>query len=196
MSDIYHLRSFSMKNMLICLSVLPFLSACQVGLSVGANTQQISPDVVNAIAESVNTPSTSEQTGALIPKDKPLVIETTGNAYFSVSTPEKNMLYAQRLELMTNQMGQLITVEGYQLEPNTLIPPGSTSIHVLDNGTIEVVHGSEEMELGQIPRISFENASQLTSQGAFLEANENSGEPVTTLSFDDTIRVVSEKYTF
>lgn len=185
-----------MKNILICLSILPLLSACQVGLSVGANAQSVSPDVVNAIAESVNTPSTSEQTGAFIPKDKPLVIETTGNAYFSVSTPEKNMLYTQRLELITNQIGQLITVEGYQLEPNTLIPPGTTSIHVLDNGTIEVVVDSKEMALGQIPRLSFENASKLTSQGAFLEANENSGEPISSLSFDDTIRVVSEKYTF
>lgn len=109
-------------------------------------------------------------------------LQTTGNAfdlaldgdgYFQVALPGGQLAYTRAGNFSRTAEGQLVTSQGYAVQPPITVPEGATSITVSDDGTVsaQLAGQSEPSQLGQITIASFTNpvALQASSDNFMLE---------------------------
>ncbi len=103
-------------------------------------------------------------------------MQTTGNAldlaldgdgFFQVAMPGGQLGYTRAGNFTRSAEGQLVTSQGYALQPGIAIPEGATSISIAADGTVSaVVAGqTEATTLGQITVASFANPAGLKALG-------------------------------
>jgi flagellar basal body rod protein FlgG len=81
-----------------------------------------------------------------------------------------------------NANGQIVTIDGYVLQPGFVVPPEATDVHINTSGEVFAhIEGQAEMQsLGQLNLASFINDAGLEPVGDNLfRANEASGQAVT-----------------
>lgn len=89
-----------------------------------------------------------------------------GKGFFQVSLPDGNTAYSRDGSFSIDETGQIVTSQGYPLQPNIVIPPEAKSIFVAKDGTVSVDIGEEAVQqLGQIELTSFINPSGLKALG-------------------------------
>lgn len=121
----------------------------------------------------------SMSTGDLQQTGNPLDISIEGDGFFQVSMPDGSQVFTRAGTFETDAQGQVVTPDGFALEPSITIPPGSTSITIGADGTVSVEVDGEEAatEVGQIQLATFINPGGLESIGRnFLRATAASGE--------------------
>jgi len=109
-----------------------------------------------------------------------LVIE--GNGFFQVMMPNGSVAYTRAGALKLDSEGNVVTADGYPLEPPMVIPADATAIAVGSDGTVSVTTAgaSEATTIGQIQLARFANPAGLRNLGHnLLGATAASGEPVT-----------------
>lgn len=96
-----------------------------------------------------------------------LDLTVEGDGYFQVTMPDGNIGYIRSGAFSIDANGDVVTPEGYRLEPNINIPENALSISVSTDGIFSVrLPGEiEEAELGQIEIARFINPSGLDSAG-------------------------------
>jgi len=102
-----------------------------------------------------------------------------GDGFFQVTLPAGEQVYTRAGNFEINQDGQLVTPDGYPLEPGINIPPGSTHATIGADGTVSVTIAgqNEATEVGQIQLASFVNPGGLESLGRnFLRPTTASGD--------------------
>ncbi len=103
----------------------------------------------------------------------PLDLAVNGNGFFQVTLPDGTVSYTRDGSLQLDNQGQLVTANGYPLQPTITIPPNSISITVGADGTVTVVApgSSTPVQVGQIQLANFINPAGLQSRGEnlFLE---------------------------
>ena len=103
-------------------------------------------------------------------------LNTTGNAfdlaldgdgYFEVELPGGRVGYTRAGNFTTSAEGQLVTQQGYAVQPAITVPEGATSIAVSPDGTVSatVPGEAEPTELGQIQVARFTNPAGLQAIG-------------------------------
>lgn len=114
-------------------------------------------------------------------------LNTTGNAldlaldgdgYFQVQLPGGRLGYTRAGNFSRSAEGQLVTAQGYAVQPPVTIPEGATAVTVGPDGTVSaVVAGAAgATEIGQITIASFANAAGLQALGDnFLAETPASG---------------------
>ena len=111
-------------------------------------------------------------------------LNTTGNAldgdgYFQVSLPGGRLAYTRAGNFSRSAEGQLVTAQGYAVQPPITVPEGATAITVANDGTVSAAsaEGGDPAQLGQITVASFVNAAGLQSLGDnFLGETAASGQ--------------------
>ncbi|HPN65652.1 MAG TPA: flagellar basal-body rod protein FlgG [Candidatus Goldiibacteriota bacterium] len=115
-----------------------------------------------------------------------LVIQ--GEGFFQVQLPNGEIAYTRDGSLKMDGSGNLVTSDGYFIEPAVTIPAEATQIVIRENGEIMVgVSGNNELEhVGTIRLTRFANPAGLESIGKNLyRETEATGEPVEgTAGFD------------
>jgi flagellar basal-body rod protein FlgG len=113
--------------------------------------------------------------------------QTTGNAldlaldgegYFQVTLPGGQLGYTRAGNLSRSAEGQLVTAQGYIVQPPITVPEGAGSITVAPDGTVSatVAGTSEPSQLGQLTVASFANPAGLQAAGDnFLTETAASG---------------------
>ncbi|AXB75657.1 flagellar basal-body rod protein FlgG [Novosphingobium sp. P6W] len=109
-------------------------------------------------------------------------LQTTGNSfdlaldgdgYFQVQLPGGQLGYTRAGNFSRTAEGQLVTSQGYAVQPGITVPEGATTITVSDDGTVsaQLAGQSEPTQLGQITVASFTNpvALQSASDNFMLE---------------------------
>lgn len=119
--------------------------------------------------------------GAIQITENPLDVAITGEGYFQIELPNGDTAYTRDGTFQVNENGELVTTQGYLVDPGITIPDDATDIDINANGEVLVsLTGQVEMQnLGQIQLASFINPVGLNSVGdnLFLET-EASGAPI------------------
>lgn len=119
--------------------------------------------------------------GAIEITENPLDLAVTGEGYFQIELPNGNTAYTRDGTFQLNENGELVTVQGYRVEPGITVPDDAKDIDINANGEVLVsIEGQVAMQnLGQLELASFINPVGLEAVGdnLFLET-EASGAPI------------------
>ncbi|MEZ6119275.1 MAG: flagellar basal-body rod protein FlgG [Pirellulaceae bacterium] len=128
-----------------------------VGLQVGSGARATG-------TTKLFTPGTLEQTG----NATDFAIE--GDGFFKVQIPGGEVRYTRDGAFRTDAAGQLVTVNGYILDPAITVPDGATNVSVGKDGTVSALVSGQPTALGQIQLARFLNPAGLSDEGNNLYA--------------------------
>ena len=108
-----------------------------------------------------------ETQGELATTGNALDMALDGDGYFQVQMPGGQLGYTRAGNFTRSAEGQLVTSQGYALQPAISIPEGSTSISVAADGTVSAAlpGQTEAATLGQITIAAFANPAGLKAVG-------------------------------
>ncbi len=90
-----------------------------------------------------------------------------GDGYFQITLPDGNIGYIRSGAFSIDANGDVVSPEGYLLEPGINIPDNALSVSVSNDGifSVKLPGENEETELGQIEIARFVNPTGLSSIG-------------------------------
>lgn len=120
--------------------------------------------------------------GALRVTENPLDLAVTGEGMFQITLPNGDTAYTRDGTFQINENGELVTVQGYAVNPGITIPPDALSIDINESGEVLVTQpgATATTNVGQIQLARFVNPAGLDAIGDnfFLETDA-SGAPTT-----------------
>lgn len=120
--------------------------------------------------------------------NNPLDVAIEGDGFFVVQQPDGTPAYTRAGALQKDADGQLVTPEGYLLDPPIIIPADAISIAIGADGVVnaQVPGQTEAVQLGQLQLASFVNPAGLHAIGRnlFLQSGA-SGQPNTGAAGSD-----------
>lgn len=152
------------------------------------------------IGQGVRTVSTEHihMQGSLQQTGNPLDIAIEGNGFIQVTRPPTGELVFTRAgNLKTDPNGQLITVDGYLIQPGVTIPPDATSVTISPQGVVSVQTAgqNQSQEVGQLQLAGFANPGGLMALGRSLyQPTTASGEPIVAAPGQSGLGLVSQGY--
>jgi len=136
--------------------------------------------------------------GALTATGNKLDLAITGRGYLQVLTPSGDLAYTRAGNLSTNDQGQLVTQDGYQIQPAISIPQDATDVSISKSGQVQVTQpGSTTPNVvGQIELATFVNEGGLSAQGSNLYLQTAaSGAPTTGTPGQQGVGTLLQGYT-
>ncbi|TVQ84192.1 MAG: flagellar basal-body rod protein FlgG [Micavibrio sp.] len=105
--------------------------------------------------------------GALQMTDNPLDLGVVGTGYFQITLPTGETAYTRDGSFQMNENGELVTSEGYILEPGIAIPEDAVDITINNSGEVLVkIQGQVALNnVGQIQLAIFQNVAGLEAIG-------------------------------
>ena len=116
--------------------------------------------------------------GTKIEKNLDGLFVVQGDGYFQVAMPGGQMAYTRAGNFTLSAQGQIVTAQGYVVQPPITVPPGSASITIAPDGSVSAIApgSSTPTTLGQMQIASFTNGSALqASSDNFLMETAASG---------------------
>jgi len=139
------------------------------GLNVGTGVRAVATEK-NYTQGSVNNTGNS------------LDLAIQGRGFFQVLQPTGTVAYTRDGSFQLNAQGQMVTAEGYPVQPAVTIPTGAQSITIAADGTISVqlAGQSSPQTVGTLQLADFINPAGLQDIGGNLAVESaSSGSPVT-----------------
>ena len=118
-------------------------------------------------------------TGEFVPTDNNLDMAIEGNGFFQVLMPDGTMAYTRNGGLSMTATGQVVTADGFFLEPALTIPSNYTELSIGIDGTVtaKTPDSDQVQEIGKIELANFVNPAGLTAIGRNLyKPTDASGE--------------------
>lgn len=141
----------------------------QVGAQSSQTTQlpsglQLGTGVKIVATEKLHTQGNIVETG------NPLDVAINGQGFFQVLLPDGTLAYTRDGSFKLNSEGQLVTADGYFLEPAIAVPQGATSFTIGKDGVVSVSMPGEAapQQVGQIQLANFLNPAGLEPIGENL----------------------------
>ena len=122
--------------------------------------------------------------GSLIQTKKDLDLVIQGRGFFQVLLPTGDIAYTRDGSFNRDSTGQLVTADGYQLQPSITIPEDALVVTVSSDGTVSATQPStpDPANLGTIELALFSNPTGLDARygrNLYLETTA-SGAPITS----------------
>lgn len=105
--------------------------------------------------------------GGISATENPYDLAINGRGFLQVTLPSGQTAYTRAGNLAVNADGQIVTADGYALEPSITVPQEATAIQISRDGIVEVTLAgqSDPQQLGQIEIASFINPAGLEGIG-------------------------------
>ena len=135
--------------------------------------------------------------GSLTQTGNKLDLALNGQGWFQVTSPDGETLYTRAGAFNTNQNGELVTADGYLVQPKITIPANTTEIVINETGMVYARTGNETelTALGQLSLASFVNEAGLAPMGNNLyRATTASGTATTGVAGDPGFATVRQGY--
>lgn len=111
--------------------------------------------------------------GDLTLTENPFDLAIRGKGYLRIQMPDGTDAYSRAGSLQLGPNGELVTIDGYTVQPGITIPQEATDVTINPNGAVEVkVPGQvQAQQVGQLDLATFFNQAGLESLGdnLFLE---------------------------
>jgi flagellar basal-body rod protein FlgG len=93
-----------------------------------------------------------------------------GEGFFQVLLPDGTSGYTRDGSFQLNENGQMVTANGYPVEPAIFLPPNALSVNIGEDGTVSVRQPGIALdnEIGQVTVSTFINPAGLQSIGGNL----------------------------
>jgi len=120
--------------------------------------------------------------GTLTATGNKLDLAIQGRGFFQVLMPSGETAYSRAGNFAVNDQGQLVTQDGYLIQPAITIPNDTTDISISKSGQVQVTQpGSPTPNVvGQLELVSFMNEAGLLAQGSNLFKESAASGPPTT----------------
>ncbi len=116
----------------------------------------------------ITTQGTMTQTG----NQYDLAIQ--GRGYFQILMPSGETAYTRAGNFSVNDQGQLVTEDGYQVQPAITVPSDATAVSISKSGQVQAITAgtTAPTTVGQLELATFVNEAGLDAQGdnLFLES--------------------------
>jgi len=135
--------------------------------------------------------------GSLTNTGNSLDLALSGRGWFQVTGPDGGTLYTRDGSFSTNATGQLVTADGYVVNPPIIIPTNALSITVSQSGQVsaQISGQTAPQQLGQLTLANFANEAGMTPLGGNLwQQTEASGPPVAGVPGDPGFATISQGY--
>ena len=135
--------------------------------------------------------------GELTQTENPLDVALIGRGWFQIEAPDGTTLYSRAGAFNQNADGQLVTIDGYAVVPNIVIPADASETQITRTGQVMVRIGNETefQEVGQLTIANFVNEAGLQPLGDNLFAQTAaSGEPIVAAPEDPGFGYLKQGY--
>lgn len=125
--------------------------------------------------------------GSLEQTTNPLDLAINGRGWFQITGPEGETFYTRDGAFNKNDQGQIVTLDGYEVQPAMTVPQDTTKIVVNETGEVyATIAGQTQPQLiGQLTMAAFVNDAGLEPMGGNLyRQTQSSGDPVTGVPGD------------
>ena len=138
----------------------------QPGAQSSQNTQLPSGLQLGTGVRTVGTQKVFMQ-GDLNTTEQPLDMAINGRGFFQVMLPDGNISYTRDGTFHTDADGNMVTANGYLVEPNIVIPDQAKTITVGTDGIVTAVSAGDNdpVEIGNIEVVDFVNPAGLQALG-------------------------------
>lgn len=108
--------------------------------------------------------------GALTQTGNSFDLALMGRGFFRVTGPDGETLYTRAGSFNKSATGQLVTAEGYAVQPSISVPPEATAVEINDSGQVFAQVSGEvaPRQLGQLSLAMFVNEVGLAQLGGNL----------------------------
>jgi flagellar basal-body rod protein FlgG len=105
--------------------------------------------------------------GGIAATGNPYDIAINGRGFFQVTLPSGQTAYTRAGNLAVNADGQIVTADGYAIEPAITVPQEATAIQITRDGVVEVTLAAQTdpQQIGQLEIASFINPAGLEAIG-------------------------------
>jgi flagellar basal-body rod protein FlgG len=134
--------------------------------------------------------------GNLRATNQPFDIAIEGAGFLQVSLPGGETGYTRAGTLHKNSQGQIVTNEGYALEPAISVPENAISVSISKDGIVSAATpGQPPEQIGTIELATFQNPAGLEARGGnvFVVSNA-SGEPITGVPGSDGLGTIAQGF--
>lgn len=155
-----------------------------LGIQVGVG---VKPGAVGRITEQ----------GSLVQSSNPYDMAISGSGYFQVLLPSGETAYTRAGNLSLNAEGQVVTAEGYTIDPAISIPNNATSVSISRDGVVSasLAGSTTPSQVGQIELAQFVNAAGLEAQGDNLfKETPASGPPTSATPGTDGLGTIMQGF--
>ncbi|MEM8855873.1 MAG: flagellar basal-body rod protein FlgG, partial [Pseudomonadota bacterium] len=135
--------------------------------------------------------------GALGQTGNPLDLAINGEGWFQITGPEGEDLYTRAGAFNLGPNGEIITLDGYEVQPGLAVPPNTTKVVINRSGEVyaEVAGDLEPQLLGQFTLATFPNAAGLGALGDNLfRQTPASGQPIEGFPGEDGRGTLNQGY--
>ncbi|HEY0116057.1 MAG TPA: flagellar basal-body rod protein FlgG [Allosphingosinicella sp.] len=118
--------------------------------------------------------------GPLQATSNPYDLAIQGEGFFQIQRPDGTTAYSRAGNFQVSPEGQLVTSEGFPVQPDIRVPEGAQSVTIGADGKVsaQIAGQAETSEIGQIELARFVNPAGLLPLGDNLyQATQASGEP-------------------
>ncbi|RAK63691.1 flagellar basal-body rod protein FlgG [Phenylobacterium kunshanense] len=136
--------------------------------------------------------------GSLTRTDNPYDIAIDGRGYFQVLTPSGETAYTRAGNFSVNDQGQVVTQDGYPLEPAITIPGDTVQVTISKTGQVQALQAGQTIPgvVGQIELSTFVNEGGLQALGDNLyKETAASGAPTNGTPGSTGIGTLVQNYT-
>ncbi len=165
---------------------------------VGANSTQ-DTELPSGLMQGtgVRTVATQKQhsQGNIIQTGNALDVAIQGKGYFQVLHPDGSIVYSRDGQFSLNSEGQVVTANGYQVEPAITIDSDALSITIGTDGIVSVLTAGNTAptNAGQIELANFVNPQGLEPIGDNLfRESVASGAPLTAIPGNDSVGTLNQ----
>lgn len=119
--------------------------------------------------------------------DNELDLMIQGDGFFQIDKPTGETLYTRDGSFELDRDGNVVTSEGFQLNPNIQIPADGTNVTITRDGTVSYTDAANQpVQAGQIELARFANPAGLVAQGSnFFIPSDASGDATTGIPDQD-----------
>lgn len=135
--------------------------------------------------------------GNLQKTDNTLDLAIQGNGFFQVLLPDGTTGYTRDGSFQKDNQGQIVTSDGYPLQPNITIPANALSMSIGTDGTVTVTQpgSAAATQIGSIQLATFINPASMLSMGQNLfQETAASGTPTPNTPGTNGAGIVNQGY--
>ena len=155
-----------------------------VGLDMGRGTRSVST-------------ARDFSSGNLRQTNGTLDVAIEGDGFLQVSLPNGTIGYTRAGSLHLDAQGQIVTGDGYPIDPQITIPANATSITISKDGIVSAMISGQSaaQQFGTIELATFQNPAGLSPMGSNLyTVTTASGEPQTGVPGTDSRGTIAQGY--